>query len=137
VGRHRDVVYSLLLRAQNELASLLYLRLRGRDATLAQPLLEPAEVDVQKYHAEECDAHGPSQLLAGVYNLRGRPLIIGRHRAQSRRVVDRQHDPEPDTLQYQPRHQRDQRLGWERTSYNHERLRGQSSFAECPFHALR
>ena len=41
VGWHRDVPYPLLLRAQHELASLLYIPLRGRDATLAQPLVEP------------------------------------------------------------------------------------------------
>ena len=60
VGRHRDLPDPLLLRAQHELASPLYLPLRWHDATLAQPLVEPAEVDVQKYYAEERDAHGPS-----------------------------------------------------------------------------
>lgn len=34
-GRRRDLPYPLLLRAQHELASLLYVPLRDRDATLA------------------------------------------------------------------------------------------------------
>jgi hypothetical protein len=63
--RRRDLPYPLLLRSQHELQSPPYLPNCGRDATLAQRLVEPAEVDVQD-HAEERDADGPSQQLAGV-----------------------------------------------------------------------